>query len=53
VGLALFPDDAAQGEDLLRLADAAMYVAKKAGRDGWRLYGDLTEADKAMLARPD
>jgi diguanylate cyclase (GGDEF)-like protein/PAS domain S-box-containing protein len=41
VGVALFPDDATRGEDLLRLADAAMYTVKKAGRDGWRFHSDL------------
>jgi diguanylate cyclase (GGDEF)-like protein/PAS domain S-box-containing protein len=41
VGVALYPDDANRAEDLLRLADAAMYAVKKAGRDGWRLYSDL------------
>lgn len=42
VGVALFPDNAGRGGELLRLADAAMYAVKKAGRDGWRLVGDLT-----------
>jgi diguanylate cyclase (GGDEF)-like protein len=32
-GLALFPDDGADPEDLKREADAAMYCAKAAGRD--------------------
>lgn len=31
VGLALFPDESETGEDILRLADVAMYAAKKAG----------------------
>jgi len=39
VGVALFPDQAKSGEDLLRLADQAMYAAKRAGRNGWRLAG--------------
>lgn len=37
VGLALFPDHARGGEALIRLADAAMYTAKKSGRNGWHL----------------
>jgi len=41
VGVAIFPDDAARSSELLRLADAAMYAVKKAGRDGWRMVGDL------------
>ncbi len=41
VGVALFPDDASRAGELLRLADAAMYAAKNAGRNGWRMAGDL------------
>ena len=41
VGVALFPDDADRAEELLRLADAAMYAVKKSGRNGWCLAGDL------------
>lgn len=33
LGVALFPDDADSAEDLPRSADAAMYVAKRAGGD--------------------
>jgi diguanylate cyclase (GGDEF)-like protein len=33
-GVATFPDDAKHKEDLLRLADMAMYEVKKSGRDG-------------------
>jgi diguanylate cyclase (GGDEF)-like protein len=32
VGLALFPRDARTGDDLIRVADAAMYSAKQHGR---------------------
>jgi len=49
VGVVIYPDDATRSEDLLRMADAAMYAVKKAGRNGWRLYADIlaeTEADK-------
>lgn len=40
VGMALFPDDATRPSELLRLADAAMYAAKKAGRNAWRRAGE-------------
>lgn len=39
VGLAVFPDDPVDVDTLLRHADAAMYQAKEAGRNTWRLYG--------------
>lgn len=38
IGIALFPDDGESGVHLLQKADAAMYAAKTAGRDGWRRY---------------
>jgi diguanylate cyclase (GGDEF)-like protein/PAS domain S-box-containing protein len=38
IGIALFPDDGESGAHLLQRADAAMYVAKAEGRDGWRRY---------------
>jgi GGDEF domain-containing protein len=33
IGLAVFPYDAQLAEDLLRRSDAAMYAAKRQGRD--------------------
>ena len=33
LGIATFPFDGKQPEDLLRKADAAMYAAKRAGRN--------------------
>jgi len=38
VGVSTFPRDAATAEDLLRHADAAMYVAKGGGKDGFHVY---------------
>jgi diguanylate cyclase (GGDEF)-like protein len=35
VGVAAFPDDAAEPQQLLRLADSAMYDAKLLGKDRW------------------
>ena len=32
-GVAAFPEDALDGETLLRLADRALYAAKQSGRD--------------------
>jgi diguanylate cyclase (GGDEF)-like protein/PAS domain S-box-containing protein len=38
VGISTFPRDAVTAEDLLRHADAAMYVAKGGGKDGFHVY---------------
>ncbi len=47
-GIASFPDDARDAEDLLRKADARLYAAKRAGGDRVA-YGDQ---GVAMLAQP-
>lgn len=39
VGVACFPDDARTAEELVRCADAAMYEAKKSGKNRVKLYG--------------
>lgn len=38
IGIAVFPDHGQTPADLLRHADAAMYAAKSAGRNTWRMY---------------
>ncbi len=38
VGIALFPAHGNTAEELLRSADMALYAAKAAGRNGWRLF---------------
>jgi diguanylate cyclase (GGDEF)-like protein/PAS domain S-box-containing protein len=44
VGISLYPRDAADADELLRHADAAMYEAKAAGRNGLTVYtGDPHE----------
>jgi diguanylate cyclase (GGDEF)-like protein/PAS domain S-box-containing protein len=43
IGMTLFPRDAALPEDLIRHADAAMYRAKSAGRNTYRVFSpDMT-----------
>jgi diguanylate cyclase (GGDEF)-like protein len=39
IGVATFPDHGNEVDDLLRAADAALYVAKRAGRDRVALAG--------------
>lgn len=38
VGISMYPQDAEDGESLLKAADAAMYQAKYLGRDCYRFY---------------
>ena len=38
VGVANFPDDASDSDQLLRNADRALYAAKAAGRGTWRAF---------------
>ena len=40
LGLAFFPDDAQNSDNLLRYADMAMYQAKQAGRGGYACYSE-------------
>ena len=49
VGLALYPDDSQDQDELMRQADAAMYEAKTAGRDTARFF--TPETDQRVLMR--
>lgn len=40
VGICMFPRDAQDVEAMLRRADAAVFRAKRAGREAWRLHGE-------------
>ena len=44
IGIAQAPDQANQVEDLLRLADIALYQAKAAGRNGWCFHAPAMDA---------
>lgn len=48
VGVALFPDDAGDIENLLRDADTAMYHAKEAGRNTYRFFSTEMHARAAQ-----
>ena len=40
VGIAIYPEDASDAEDLMRNADAAMYVAKAQGRNNFQFFSE-------------
>ncbi|WP_394788048.1 EAL domain-containing protein [Rhodoferax sp.] len=51
VGVAVYPDDGDDLDQLMRRADAAMYVAKNAGRDMARFYApEMEEIAQQRLA---
>ena len=39
IGIALFPHDGASAEELVKHADAAMYLAKARGRANYQFFG--------------
>jgi diguanylate cyclase (GGDEF)-like protein/PAS domain S-box-containing protein len=45
IGVAIFPDDAAEGDALLKCADTAMYQAKYQGRNNYKLFANGLELD--------
>lgn len=49
IGLAIYPDDGTQFDDLIRHADFALDQAKRAGRNCWRHYegSDNTSVDES------
>ena len=50
LGIALYPIDSSDVDDLLKYADSAMYLAKRSGRQGFRFYtNDLTIEAAANL----
>lgn len=40
VGIAVFPDNGSDGQELMRAADMAMYTAKAEGRDRYHFYAE-------------
>jgi len=55
IGIALYPDDGENSEDLLKHADTAMYHAKNEGRDNCQFYSVLLtqQAEKRLNLEND
>ena len=51
LGIALFPDHADNAEDLIARADTAMYQAKDAGKNAWRIYRSDLDTTQQMVTR--
>jgi diguanylate cyclase (GGDEF)-like protein/PAS domain S-box-containing protein len=51
LGIAVFPNHAENAEELVAHADAAMYQAKDAGKNAWRVYQAASDGSRQMLAR--
>ena len=51
LGIALFPEHATDVESLLAHADAAMYQAKAAGKNTWKIYAPDKDTSAEMVAR--
>ena len=51
LGIAYYPGHAADADDLVARADIAMYQAKEAGKNTWRVFRADNEADIEMRSR--
>jgi diguanylate cyclase (GGDEF)-like protein/PAS domain S-box-containing protein len=51
LGIAIYPTHGADAEELVAHADAAMYQAKEAGKNAWRVYRADRDASREMLHR--
>jgi diguanylate cyclase (GGDEF)-like protein/PAS domain S-box-containing protein len=51
LGIAVFPDHADNVEDLIARADTAMYQAKEAGKNAWRIYRSDLDSTFQMVRR--
>ncbi|HTR01490.1 MAG TPA: EAL domain-containing protein [Candidatus Acidoferrum sp.] len=51
VGIAMYPDDGRNADDLIKNADVAMYHTKASGKDGFRIYTqELSELQEHQLS---
>ncbi|MCE5272175.1 EAL domain-containing protein [bacterium] len=54
IGIAFFPEDSTEPEDLIRCADIAMYQAKKQGKNNFRLFtNEMNEKVIQRLSREE
>ena len=51
LGIAYFPSQAADSDELVAKADIAMYQAKQAGKNAWRVYRADLDAHQEIRAR--
>lgn len=51
LGIALYPTHAGTSEDLVAYADTAMYQAKEAGKNTWRMYKEDSATSQRMITR--
>ena len=51
LGIAYYPEHATDADDLVARADIAMYQAKDAGKNTWRVFRADREADSEMRSR--
>jgi len=51
LGIAVYPDHADNVEDFVARADAAMYQAKEAGKNAWRIYRSDLDTSSQMVRR--
>jgi diguanylate cyclase (GGDEF)-like protein/PAS domain S-box-containing protein len=51
LGIAVYPDHADSAEDLIARADTAMYQAKEAGKNAWRIYRSDIDTSQQMVSR--
>ena len=51
IGIASYPTDARTADDLVACADAAMYEAKRGGKNGWATFHDDPQRSQAESAR--
>ena len=47
IGVSIYPDDAKDIENLIKHADAAMYLAKQSGKNTYRFYRDVLREQSA------